>query len=41
MYEGRLSEVENRESIEEIGLRMTGETPTVSAPPDTEFPNDA
>jgi ABC-type uncharacterized transport system ATPase subunit len=32
MYEGRLSEVENRESIEEIGLRMTGGTPTPSEP---------
>jgi ABC-type uncharacterized transport system ATPase subunit len=34
MYEGRLSEVENRESIEEIGLRMAGGTPdTASAAP--------
>jgi simple sugar transport system ATP-binding protein len=32
MYEGRLAEVENRNSIEEIGLRMTGGTPTPSAP---------
>jgi simple sugar transport system ATP-binding protein len=27
MYEGRLSEVVNRESIEEIGLRMAGGAP--------------
>ena len=27
MYEGQLSEVENRESIEEIGLRMAGGVP--------------
>jgi ABC-type uncharacterized transport system ATPase subunit len=30
MYEGRLSEVVDRESIEEIGLRMAGETPPVA-----------
>jgi general nucleoside transport system ATP-binding protein len=29
MYEGRLSEVADRTSIEEIGLRMAGETPGV------------
>ena len=36
MYEGRLSEVENRESVEEIGLRMAGEAPdqaTTASPP--------
>ena len=27
MYEGQLSEVADRESIEEIGLRMAGGTP--------------
>jgi len=32
MYEGHLSEVVDRESIEEIGLRMAGETPPASAP---------
>ncbi|MGZ4356948.1 MAG: ABC transporter ATP-binding protein [Gaiellaceae bacterium] len=32
MYEGQLSAVENRGSIEEIGLRMTGGTPTASEP---------
>jgi simple sugar transport system ATP-binding protein len=31
MYEGRLSEVDDRESIEEIGLRMAGETPVAVA----------
>jgi len=30
MYEGRLSEVENRDSIEEIGLRMAGGEPDSS-----------
>jgi ABC-type uncharacterized transport system ATPase subunit len=36
IYEGRVSEVENREDIQEIGLRMAGETPdqaTTAAPP--------
>jgi ABC-type uncharacterized transport system ATPase subunit len=32
MYEGRLSEVENRESVEEIGLLMAGEAPGPPAP---------
>jgi simple sugar transport system ATP-binding protein len=33
MYEGRVSEVEDRGDVEEIGLRMAGETPQpVSAP---------
>jgi len=32
MYEGRLSAVEDRESIEEIGLRMAGETPPAQEP---------
>src|SRR5581483_5141162 len=31
MYEGRLSEVGDRESVEEIGLRMAGETPAVAS----------
>ena len=31
MYEGRLSEVVDRESVEEIGLRMAGETPAVAS----------
>ncbi len=31
MYEGELSEVEDRQSVEEIGLRMAGETPGPAA----------
>jgi general nucleoside transport system ATP-binding protein len=31
MYEGELSEVENRQSVEEIGLRMAGGTPEAPA----------
>ena len=27
MYEGGLAEVDDRQSVEEIGLRMAGETP--------------
>ena len=34
MYEGSLSEVDDRNSIEEIGMRMTGGTPTASEPAD-------
>jgi simple sugar transport system ATP-binding protein len=33
MYEGRLSEVENRQSVEEIGLRMAGGTPAPALEP--------
>jgi ABC-type uncharacterized transport system ATPase subunit len=32
MYEGELTQVEDRESVEEIGLRMAGEAPSVAAP---------
>ena len=38
MYEGQLSEVADRESIEEIGLRMAGGTPDAAAPAATEAP---
>ncbi len=33
MYEGALSQVEDRQSVEEIGLRMAGETPGPAAAP--------
>ena len=38
MYEGQLSEVADRESIEEIGLRMAGGTPDAPAPAAAEAP---
>jgi ABC-type uncharacterized transport system ATPase subunit len=45
MYEGRLTEVEDRNSVEEIGLRMAGGTPgggpRAEVPPGTEPPESA
>ncbi|HYA44553.1 MAG TPA: hypothetical protein VED59_03035, partial [Acidimicrobiales bacterium] len=41
MYEGRLSEVANREDIQEIGLRMAGREPEATAPAASPVPGDA
>ena len=41
MYEGRLSEVANREDVQEIGLRMAGREPEATAPAASPVPGDA